>query len=242
MLMETWTKKKSIFWLTAMIMTTIVGTIIGNRVKNENILGGTIAILILLLIPIGIEFIRKTDPIVYYGLDFITLKKINIRSVLGLAGIVFVTIALLDFYVFDIWKIIHQNSKIAVGSTSVALAKSPYFYLSVFVVFGGTLLEELWFRGLIQYKIKSITYFKKVNPHLAIVLQSILFGLIHFIPIFYGSDFELKVKLWFFVYPAIIGLILGYTNEKYNSLWPGWIIHYTNNLCSILLFTILFKV
>ncbi len=240
--MGQWSKKKSNLWLLVMMITVIIGSIIGNAIGNKNIIGGVLSVLILTFIPLGIELIRKKDPIVYYGLDFVTLKRIPLKSVFTTAVIIFLSVAFTDFFLFDILtKISSAASGISVGSTSIALAKSKYFYLSVFVVFAATLMEELWFRGLIQYKLNSIPFLKIINPHFAILTQAVLFRLIHFLPIYYGSNFDIDFKLWFFVYPTIIGIILGYINEKYHSLWPSWIIHYTNNLTTIALFTVIFK-
>jgi membrane protease YdiL (CAAX protease family) len=240
--MRSWNRKKSNLWLSMILVISIFAGIIGNTLRETNVSGGTLLILILLMIPFGIELLRKKDPILYYGLDFLTLKKINIKYVLGVAFALFIIIGFLDHFLFGLWKLmLDTDKKMTVGSTSVSLARSNFFYLAVIVVFSGTLLEELWFRGLIFYKIKSIKYLQKINPHFAIIFQAVLFGLIHFIPIYYGTDFQLSIKYWFLFYPFVIGVIIGYINEKYNSLWPGWIIHYTNNISSIFLLTILFR-
>ncbi len=229
-------------WLIFIIFTLILSLIIGNRVSGNNILGGVILGLILFMIPIGLEFLKKRDPIKYYGLDFNSLKKLDVKRILIIAIFLFATISSIDHFVFNLWKIlINQSNQISVGSTTLFLAKSNLFFSGIIVIFSGTLLEELWFRGLIQYKLKSVKFPKQLNPHFAIIFQSFLFGLIHFIPIYYGTNFQLKLKFWFFTYPTIIGLVLGYLNEKYQSLWPGWIIHYTNNLSGLFLMVILIR-
>jgi len=235
-------RNNRILWLITILFISLLSGIIGNVIRGTNAIAGTLLILILIMIPLSIELFRKKDPILYYGLDFLTLRKINLRLVLGVAFTIFIIIGLLDHFLFDLWKLmLDTDKKMSVGSTSVALARSSFFYLALVVVFSGTLLEELWFRGLIYYKIKAIKFLQKINPHFAIFFQAFLFGLIHFIPIYYGTDLQLFIKYWFLVYPFVIGVIIGYINEKYNSLWPGWIIHYTNNLLSIFLLTILYR-
>ena len=230
-------------WLVFILIISTISLATGNIVSHQSVIGGVILGLILFLIPFGVELLRKNDPIEYYGLDFETLKRVNLKQVFLIAFSLFVFISLIDHFVFNLWGLmLSQKQKTFVGSTTLILAKSNVFYLGFIVIFAGTLLEELWFRGLIQYKVKGVKFLKKANPHFAIIFQSILFGLIHFLPIYFGTDFSLSLKLWFFAYPTIIGFVLGYLNEKYQSLWPGWIIHYTNNILALLLLTILVRV
>jgi len=234
--------KKSYLWTIMIFVISIIASGISNYITNKNIVGGIIIIFILIFIPFLIEYLRNKDPIEYYGLDFTTLKKINLKVIFSWALGVFIIIGLADYLIFDLWKIIMHNENMAVGSVSTALAKSSYFYLAVIVIFSGTFLEEIWFRGIIQLKLSHVKFLKRLNPHFAIIVQSILFGLVHFIAIFYGADFSIWFKVWFFIYPAVIGIIIGYLNNKYQSLWPGWIIHYTNNLLSVILLTVLFRI
>ena len=239
--MKSFRSKNTALWALFILLISMISGIIGNYITGNNIVGGTILILILISLPFLIEIFRKKDPILYYGLDFDTLRKINIKEILAWALGVFLVISLADYLIFDLWNIIMNNEALAVGSTSTALARSNVFYLAVIVVFSGTFLEEIWFRGIIQTKVSHIRFMKKVNPHAAIFLQSVLFGLVHYIPIHYGTDLSVSIKIWFFVYPFLIGVVIGYLNEKYHSLWPGWIIHYTNNLLSVILLTVLFR-
>jgi membrane protease YdiL (CAAX protease family) len=240
--MNSFKSKNSVLWTIAILFISVIASGIANYLTGKNIIGGIIIVIILIFIPFLIELLRKNDPIEYYGLDFETLKKLNAKLILSWAIIIFTVISLVDYLIFDIWNIIMNTENMAVGSISTALAKSKYFYLAIIVVFSGTFLEEIWFRGIIQVKIRNIKFLKKINPHFAIIVQSILFGLIHFISIFYGTDLSLNIKVWFFVYPAIIGIVIGYLNEQYHSLWPGWIIHYTNNLLSIILLAVLLRI
>ena len=240
--METWDKKKSVLWLSGIVVITIIAGIVAGVVTNINPVSKIIGILIGLFIPISIELLRKKDPVKYYGLDFVSLKNVNIKLVIGIAVLIFAIVAIIDNLYFHLWSlVVNPNSKVPIGSDSTALARSNIFYLAIFTVSIGTLMEELWFRGLIQYKIKAIRFLNRINPHFAIIIQSILFGLVHFLAAYYGTDLPIAIKVYFFVYPAVIGLILGYTNERYNSLWPGWIMHFTNNFLMVIGLTIYFR-
>ncbi len=235
-------RKESTVWLLTILLISIFASAIGNAITHSNVIGGIILVIILFMIPFGIEVIRGNDPIVYYGLDFGSLSKIDVGLVLVVAIVLFVAISLIDHFVFDLFDLFLKSGKgISVGSVTVAIAKSNLFYLVIIVSFSGTLLEELWFRGLIQYKLKSLRFLRPLNPHFAIVIQSTLFGLAHFLPVYYGTNLSYALKLWFFIYPFIVGLVNGYMNEKYHSLWPGWIIHYTNNVFAAFLLSIIYR-
>lgn len=236
-------KKESLVWLLTILFVSIFASAIGNTFTHSNIIGGIILVLILFMIPFGIEIVRGNDPIIYYGLDFESLRKIDVRFVLSVAIVLFVLISLIDYFVFNLFDLLLKSGKnISVGSAAVALAKSNGFYLVFVVFFSGTLLEELWFRGFIQYKLNSLEFLRPLNPHFAIVVQSTLFALAHFLPVYYGTNLSHALKLWFFIYPFVVGLINGYINENYNSLWPGWIVHYTNNVFATFLLSIIYRV
>ncbi len=236
-------RKDTRLWFWLILFISIIASMIGNIYTKSNVLGGVILVLILFMIPFGIELIRGKDPLIYYGLDFATLRKINMKTILGIAILVFGTISIIDHFAFNLFKLLlSSNGDIAVGSAAINLAKSNAFYLAIIVFFSGTLLEELWFRGFVQYKLNSLKFLKPLNPHLAIITQSILFGLAHFVPIYSGTNLPLPLKYWFFVYPFLVGIINGYINDKYHSLWPGWIIHYTNNVLGVVVMAIIYRV
>lgn len=81
------------------------------------------------------------------------------------------------------------------------------------------LSEEILFRAIIQ---KAFCRALK-NPHIAIIVTSIIFSAIHFQ--FYG-----------FLPRFFIGLILGYTYFYTRNLWIPIMIHFLNNATSVVLY------
>lgn len=81
------------------------------------------------------------------------------------------------------------------------------------------LSEEILFRAIIQ---KAFCRALK-NPHIAIIVTSIIFSAIHFQ--FYG-----------FLPRFFIGLILGYTYFYTRNLWIPIMIHFLNNSTSVILY------
>lgn len=80
------------------------------------------------------------------------------------------------------------------------------------------ILEELIFRGLILKGMLNT----KVNPWIAILLTSFLFGLAHLNP-------------WQFMGAGFIGLILGFVYWRTKSLWLCIFLHFANNFIAFMI-------
>ncbi len=78
------------------------------------------------------------------------------------------------------------------------------------------LIEEMIFRGYILGALR---------PHgdgLAVVLSAVLFALFH------GNVLQIP-------FAFILGLVMGYLTVQTDSIWPAVLLHFTNNLMSVLL-------
>ena len=78
--------------------------------------------------------------------------------------------------------------------------------------------EEMFFRGVIQKKLKNILR----NPHIAILITSFIFSAIH-------------MQFFGFLPRFFLGIILGYLFYYSGSLWMPIIAHCINNALAILL-------
>ena len=88
----------------------------------------------------------------------------------------------------------------------------PVFYSILFVCLQPAIFEELAFRGFL------FTYVEKLSsPKTAILVTSLLFGIIHLDPI---------ALIWLLP----LGYIFGYFRYKYQSIWYGVIGHFVYNL------------
>jgi len=84
--------------------------------------------------------------------------------------------------------------------------------------------EELIFRGIIQRQLEQLWS----NPHLAILVSSLIFGGFH-------MQFERILPLSF------LGLILGYSYYYTQSLWTPIILHFANNGLQVIAYYIAIK-
>ncbi|MEO7978157.1 type II CAAX endopeptidase family protein [Flavobacterium sp.] len=86
---------------------------------------------------------------------------------------------------------------------ALALFKNNYFLLFFTCVTAG-ITEELFFRGYLLPRLAIVLK----NTKLAIVLSSLLFGLMHY---GYGTLFQM-------IGPAVIGLVLAFQYQKYQNI------------------------
>lgn len=88
--------------------------------------------------------------------------------------------------------------------------------------------EELFFRGFLLKRLAS-----KMNFTAANVIQALLFGSLHGVPIFLATKNVLALVLLTLL-PACMGFVMGWLDEKKNggSIVPSWLLHGTVNLIS----------
>ena len=88
----------------------------------------------------------------------------------------------------------------------------------VLAVIMAPIFEEIVFRGIIQKGLIN----KGMNPATAIIISSVVFGLVHGNP-------------WQFVGAVLLGCVLGFVYHKTKSLLLPVLLHAFNNLCSSIL-------
>ncbi len=88
----------------------------------------------------------------------------------------------------------------------------------VLAVIMAPIFEEIVFRGVIQKGLIN----KGMNPATAIIISSVVFGLVHGNP-------------WQFVGAVLLGCVLGFVYHKTKSLLLPILLHAFNNLCSSIL-------
>lgn len=92
-----------------------------------------------------------------------------------------------------------------------------FIILSLFIGIGAGVLEEVLFRGIIQN-----SFLQRISPMFAILLTSVLFGVMHL-------NFIQGITAF------ILGLYLGIIAYKTKSLFPVMLAHFANNFFSLLL-------
>ncbi|MGY2795994.1 uncharacterized protein ACVWV0_000170 [Ewingella americana] len=111
---------------------------------------------------------------------------------------------------------------VALGGLKVELHYPEWLFQFVLAnIFFVALAEEAFFRGYIQQRLASL-----MNPVLALVIASLLFGALHF------AGGALLV-----IFASLAGLIYGLAWMWSGRLWVAVLFHVALNLCQLLFFT-----
>jgi len=148
------------------------------------------------------------------GFPFLRLRKTNIKSMkiaigsgLAILGIIIGAFVILLPYI-DIHALV-------IDLADAGITPSVFPFVALYILFGNSLLEEFFFRGLLP------NFFKKSRQRL--FLPSFFFAIYHiaiFLPWFSPALLLLAViGLW------IGGIIFQLTNERSQTILPSWTIH-----------------
>lgn len=149
--------------------------------------------------------------------DTIRFEKVDRNCIIPYAGVGLIFFALMNYFVDLLIHILNSNG-IYPKSSSLPYDNSPLsiilYVISIAVL--PALFEEFAFRGV------SLGLLRKYGDTFAIVASSVLFGLIH-------------ANIYQIPFAFVGGLYFGYLIIKTNSLLPGIIMHFINNLfCSMI--------
>jgi len=118
---------------------------------------------------------------------------------------------------FPEWMNNAQDDSFALLSNALTM-ESPLEFLANVLLVGvmAAVGEELIFRGILQRHLQSLWS----NPHMGIIVASIIFGGIH-------MQAERLLPLMF------LGLLLGYSYHYTKSLWVPIVLHFLNNTMQV---------
>ncbi len=167
----------------------------------------TIAKIILFLL-IPLILFRKS------GFPFLRLRrtdqkslKIAISSGVALMGIIIAAFIILQPFI--------NIDALLIDLADAGVTASVFPFIALYILFGNSMLEEFYFRGLLPSFIKK--------SRLRFILPSFLFAIYHiaiFLPWFSPLLLAVAVTgLW------IGGIVFQLTNEKSGAILPSWTIH-----------------
>ena len=152
------------------------------------------------------------------------------------AGACGIFIYLLIVGAFLLFRNVFDFSALTGSLTSTTgVNKDNFLLVALYISFCNSLLEEFFFRGFGFLALK-----KASSRSFAYLFSSTLFALYH-IAMMIGW-FDLPVILLALVGLFVGGLIFNYFNERWNILYPSWVIHMfanfaTNTIGAILFYT-----
>lgn len=178
-------------------------------------------------------------PLIYGVIDKnLNLKRLFIpdkngmKFALILGGLIFIVIV--GSYI--LLKDIFDFSKITLALTNnIGVNKNNFIYVSLYISFVNSLLEEFFFRGF------AFLTLSKVSRKFAYIFSAMAFSLYH-VAMMVGW-FSIWVFLIVLAGLFIGGLIFNYLNEKSGTIYPSWFVHmfanFSINTIGFILFGIL---
>ena len=120
----------------------------------------------------------------------------------------------------------NMDKKIQVAAYALLSVDTPQGFLvnTLVIAIAPAICEEFFFRGALQHSLLRLL----PQPHLAIWIGAVIFSLIHF-------------QLSGFLPRLVLGATLGYLAYYSKSIWPSIVMHFTNNLLAVSIYSIAFR-
>lgn len=223
--------KKSLYIILSVIILSLLMNIIDIFIKPQYFIRSIIKVILFLIIPM-IYYIIFRKEINTVKQIFIPKKKDFIKSILlGIS----IYILIIGGY-FLLRNIIDFSSITSILTSNIGVDANNFVYVSLYISFFNSFLEEFFFRGF-----AFITLKKQTNRKVAYIFSSVIFSLYHagmttgwFNPIVF---ILMLIGLFFG------GCIFNYLNEKYNNIYPSWLVHmfanFSINTVGFILFDII---
>lgn len=112
---------------------------------------------------------------------------------------------------------------------NIRLIPSGYSHLELLFA---PIYEEIIFRGLVFHEMIRLFSFKK-----AFITSCFFFSLWHLKNIFFLSPVKLISQMFYSA--CIFAPITTYLVHKYKSIWPGVVLHYTNNIAAFIFWNLI---
>ena len=193
----------------------IIETLAMENISNQAYISFIFAAIVSLPIFYFIIKARKQSIKEVIGFHKINAPNIFIVSILG--AFLFLFISFLMSYILQTGMFEESFNKAEEMFKFLTGGNVILGFLAIVVI--GPLMEELLFRGLILYELD-----KHINTYIAIIIQAVLFGLVH-------------LNFYQLTYTVLIGIILGLAYVWLKSIWAPIIIHVVNNGLSFALTT-----
>lgn len=203
--------KKAILMVALMMIFCILMAVIDGVFKAKYFIKSIIKLVLFLVLPAVYLFCYKDTKIK----EIFVVRKDGIKLAIVLCILVYVVILggyMLLKDVFDFSKVTGTLSN------NIGVTGKNFVFVSLYISFVNSFLEEFFFRGFAFLTLKRIT-----TRRFAYLFSSIVFALYH-VAMMIGW-FELDVFLVIMAGLLAGGLIFNYLNEKSSTIYPSWFVH-----------------
>ncbi len=207
--------KKSILMVALIILFCAVMAVVDGVYQANYFVKSSIKLVLFLLFPLIYSFYDKEIKI---G-EVFKPKKSGIKTALILCVLVYAVILggyFLTKNIFDYSGIVDSLTN------NIGVTGNNFIFVSLYISFVNSLLEEFFFRGFAFLTLKRIT-----GRTFAYLFSAAVFSVYH-IAMMIGW---FSVGLFLIVMAGLFagGLIFNYLNEKSGTVYPSWLVHMFSN-------------
>lgn len=203
--------KKAVLMVSLIVVFCILMAIIDGLLKADYFIKSIIKLVLFLLMPAIYSFFDKDIRIK----EVFIPQKSGIRLAIILCVLVYAVILGGYFLLKDVFDFSAITGAL---TNNIGVTKENFVFVSLYISFVNSLLEEFFFRGFAFITLKRIT-----GRKFAYLFSAAIFAIYH-IAMMIG---------WFNIYVFLIvlaglfagGLIFNYLNEKSSTVYPSWFVH-----------------
>ncbi len=203
--------KKSVFMIVIIITFCIIMAVIDGILKADYFIKSIIKLVLFLILPV---LYSLCDSDVKIKEVFIPKKNgIMPAIVLGLSVYV---IIISGYFLF---KNIFDFSSITTSLTNnIGVTSENFVFVSLYISFINSLLEEFFFRGFAFLNLKRI-----VGRRFAYLFSATVFAAYHIAMMIGWFNIGVFVIIMAGLFAG--GMIFNYLNEKSSTIYPSWLVH-----------------
>ena len=203
--------KKAIFMVAVIVTFCILMAVVDGILKADYFVKSIVKLVLFLILP-GLYSLCDKD---------IKIKEVFVpeKKGLGQAIVLGVLVYIIILGGYFLLKDIFDFSSVTTSLTNnIGVTGKNFIFVSLYISFVNSLLEEFFFRGFAFITLKRIT-----GRKFAYLFSAAVFAIYH-IAMMIG---------WFSLYVFLIvmaglfagGLIFNYLNEKSSTVYPSWLVH-----------------
>lgn len=203
--------KKAILMIALIVVFCVLMAVIDGILKADYFIKSIIKLVLFLVLPALYSLCDKD----------IRIKELFIpeKSGLKLAIILCILVYVIILGGYFLLKDVFDFSSITTSLTNnIGVTGNNFIFVSLYISFVNSLLEEFFFRGFAFLTLKKIT-----SRKFAYLFSATVFAVYHIAMMigWFGFDLFLIIMAGLFVG----GLIFNYLNERSSTVYPSWLVH-----------------
>lgn len=203
--------KKAIIMVALIVFFCVLMAVIDGVLKVDYFIKSLIKLVLFLILPAIYSLCDKDIKI----REVFIPEKRGVKLALSLGVLVYIVILGGYFLLKDVFDF---SSITTALTNNIGVTGENFIFVSLYISFANSLLEEFFFRGFAFITLKRIT-----GRKFAYLFSAAIFAIYHIAMMigWFGPEIFMIIMAGLFVG----GLIFNYLNEKSSTVYPSWLVH-----------------